>query len=55
MAEQTYDYILSTMGEGVVEDVSPSLSKLAPVEDGYIVHNVTGVRVQIVQRLDGTG
>ena len=23
--------------------------------DGYIVHNVTGIRVQIVSRLDGKG
>jgi mannosidase alpha-like ER degradation enhancer 1 len=35
--------------------LSPSLLKLAVAPDGYVIHNVTGVRTQIVQRLDGTG
>jgi len=39
----------------VAEDLSPSFMKIAHVADGYIVHNVTGVRTQIVQRLDGKG
>jgi len=39
----------------VKEDLSPSLLKVAPSEDGYVIHNVTGVRVHIVQRLDGEG
>ncbi|KAL1668072.1 glycoside hydrolase family 47 protein [Schizophyllum commune] len=50
-----YDFILSTDGTVPPEDLSPSLLKLAPVRDGYIIHNVTGVRTHIVQRLDGKG
>lgn len=37
------------------EDLSPSFVKLAIVPDGFVVHNVTGIRTQIVQRLDGAG
>ncbi|TRM68046.1 glycoside hydrolase family 47 protein [Schizophyllum amplum] len=50
-----YDFILSTDGTVPPEDLSPSLLKLAPVRDGFIIHNVTGVRTHIVQRLDGRG
>ncbi|KAF4619947.1 hypothetical protein D9613_005188 [Agrocybe pediades] len=42
-------------GKGVPEDLSPSFLKLGTRPDGYIIHNVTGIRTQIVQRLDGQG
>uniref|UniRef100_A0A0W0FCH3 alpha-1,2-Mannosidase n=1 Tax=Moniliophthora roreri TaxID=221103 RepID=A0A0W0FCH3_MONRR len=51
----SYDFILSSTGKHVTEDLSPSLLKLAPVSDGYIVHNITGIRTHIVRRLDGRG
>ncbi|KAI0637778.1 alpha-mannosidase [Trametes polyzona] len=51
----TYDFVLSAHGEIVPEDPRPSADKLVPVSDGYLVHNVTGIRVHIVSRLDGKG
>ena len=52
---QTYDFLLSSDGRAVVEDLHPSPQKLAAVPDGYIIHNVTGIRAHIVTRLDGKG
>ena len=52
---QSYEFILASNGRLVAEDLSPSLHKLGVVPDGYIIHNVTGIRTQIVQRLDGAG
>lgn len=37
------------------EDLSPSFLKLGIQPNGYIIHNVSGIRTQIVQRLDGQG
>ncbi|KAF8812365.1 glycoside hydrolase family 47 protein [Phlegmacium glaucopus] len=51
----SYEFILAPNGRLVAEDLSPSLLKLGVVSDGYIIHNVTGIRTQIVQRLDGKG
>ncbi|KXN83702.1 ER degradation-enhancing alpha-mannosidase-like protein 1 [Leucoagaricus sp. SymC.cos] len=51
----SYDFILSSDGRTVPEDLSPSRLKLEPVVDGFIIHNVTGVRTQIVRRLDDQG
>ncbi|KAI0773849.1 alpha-mannosidase [Fomes fomentarius] len=51
----TYDFVLSSDGRTVPEDVHPSPEKMAPVPDGFLVHNVTGLRVHIVSRLDGKG
>ncbi|KAF8913826.1 alpha mannosidase-like protein [Gymnopilus junonius] len=51
----TYEFILSPHGKPVAEDLSPSLVKVGILADGYIIHNVTGIRTQIVQRLDGQG
>ncbi|KAJ8086520.1 hypothetical protein PM082_005343 [Marasmius tenuissimus] len=51
----SYDFILSSDGRNVPEDLSPSLLKVAPVSNGYIVHNITGIRTHIVRRLDGKG
>ncbi|KAJ7744523.1 alpha mannosidase-like protein [Mycena maculata] len=50
-----YDFILSANGKAVPEDLSPSRVKLDVVHDGFIIHNITGVRIHIVQRLDGNG
>lgn len=52
---QTYDFVLSPDGRNVPEDLHPSAEKLVSVADGYLVHNVTGIRVHIVSRLDGKG
>lgn len=52
---QAYDFILSDNGRAVPEDLSPSFLKLGILSDGYIIHNVTGIRTHIVRRLDGKG
>ncbi|KAF5393914.1 hypothetical protein D9757_000102 [Collybiopsis confluens] len=51
----SFDFVLSANGKVAAEDLSPSKLKLEPVSDGYIIHNVTGIRTHIVQRLDGKG
>ncbi|KAF9452475.1 glycoside hydrolase family 47 protein [Macrolepiota fuliginosa MF-IS2] len=51
----SYDFILSADGRNVPEDLSPNRLKLEPVADGFIVHNITGIRTQIVRRLDDQG
>ncbi|KAH9943045.1 alpha-mannosidase [Epithele typhae] len=51
----TYDFILSSDGSAAPEDTQPSAAKMVAVDDGFLVHNVSGIRVQIVSRLDGKG
>ncbi|OSX60455.1 glycoside hydrolase family 47 protein [Postia placenta MAD-698-R-SB12] len=51
----SYDFILSAGGQYVPEDFDPSPDKLAPVRDGYILYNISGIRAHIVNRLDGKG
>ncbi|KAJ2931770.1 hypothetical protein H1R20_g5450, partial [Candolleomyces eurysporus] len=51
----SYEFVLAPNGVIAPEDLSPSLLKLAVVPDGFIVHNITGIRTRIVQRLDGKG
>lgn len=53
--KQSYDFILSADGRSTAEDLSPSMKKVTPVSDGYIVQNVSGLRARIVSRLDGRG
>ncbi|TFK75988.1 alpha mannosidase-like protein [Pluteus cervinus] len=50
-----YDFVLSANGKTAKEDLSPSLVKLAVVPDGFVIHNVTGIRTHIVKRMDGKG
>ncbi|KAJ7179913.1 alpha mannosidase-like protein [Mycena crocata] len=50
-----YDFILSANAKVVNEDLSPSRIKLDLTDDGFIIHNVTGIRIHIVQRIDGKG
>ena len=52
---QSYEFILSPNGGLVPEDLSPSFLKLGVLSEGYIIHNITGIRTQIVQRLDEKG
>lgn len=52
---QSYEFILSSNGGLVPEDLSPSFLKLGVLPEGYIIHNITGIRTQIVQRLDEKG
>ena len=40
---QTTEFILAPAGQTAAEDTSPGLSKLVPVSDGFIVHDVTYV------------
>jgi ER degradation enhancer, mannosidase alpha-like 1 len=46
---------MSPNGKSAPEDLSPSLLKLGVLPDGYIIHNVSGIRTHIVRRLDGKG
>jgi mannosidase alpha-like ER degradation enhancer 1 len=52
---KSYDFILSVTGTAVIEDLSPSHTKVAVIENGYLVHNITGIRAHIVSRMDGRG
>lgn len=52
---QSYDFIMSPGGKTVPEDPNPGPVKLKAVADGFILHNVTGIRTRIVSRLDGKG
>jgi ER degradation enhancer, mannosidase alpha-like 1 len=49
------EFILSVDGKPVAEDSSPSLEKIYPVPDGFMVKSITGIRTRIVSRLDGKG
>jgi hypothetical protein len=42
-------------GKIVDEDTKPSLEKIYPISDGFMVQSITGVRTRIVSRLDGKG
>lgn len=52
---QSYEFVLAPNGMVAPEDLSPSLLKVAPVADGFIINNITGIRTKIVQRMDGKG
>lgn len=39
----------------MAEDSHPSADKLVTVSDGYLLHNVSGIRARVVSRLDGKG
>jgi hypothetical protein len=54
-SSKSYDFILSVTGTAVIEDLSPSHTKVAVIENGYLVHNITGIRAHIVSRMDGRG
>ena len=54
-SRKTYDFILSADGSAVPEDPLPSSDKLITVADGFLVHDMSGIRVQITSRLDGKG
>ncbi|KAL0949741.1 hypothetical protein HGRIS_009781 [Hohenbuehelia grisea] len=51
----SYNFVLSTDGKAVPEDVSPSAQKISVITGGYVVNNITGIRTHIVRRLDGKG
>jgi len=51
----SYDFILSVDGEIVDEDYHLNPQKITSVPDGYVVHNVTGIRAHMVSRLDSKG
>ncbi|KAG1755785.1 glycoside hydrolase family 47 protein [Suillus lakei] len=51
----SFDFIMSPGGKMVPEDPNPGPHKLKAVADGFILHNVTGIRTHIVSRLDRKG
>ncbi|KIK98757.1 glycoside hydrolase family 47 protein [Paxillus rubicundulus Ve08.2h10] len=51
----SYDFIMSPGGRMVIEDPHLSTAKLQLVPDGFLLHNITGIRAQVVSRLDGKG
>jgi ER degradation enhancer, mannosidase alpha-like 1 len=50
---QSYEFVLSVNGTAVPEDPNPSPFKLRKIEGGYVVQNLTGLRVRIVSLVDG--
>jgi mannosidase alpha-like ER degradation enhancer 1 len=46
---------MSPGGKIIPEDPNPGPLKLKTVADGFIIHNVTGIRAHIVSRLDRKG
>jgi mannosidase alpha-like ER degradation enhancer 1 len=46
---------MSPGGKSVSEDPNPGPLKLKAVTDGFILHNMSGIRAHIVSRLDGKG
>ena len=52
---QSYEFILSSNGMVVEEDINPSSDKIARVPDGWVLFNLTGVRTVIKKRESGTG
>lgn len=53
--QQSFDFIMSPGGKMVPEDPNPGPLKLKTVADGFILHNVTGIRAHVVSRLDRKG
>ncbi|KAG6331731.1 hypothetical protein ID866_7360 [Astraeus odoratus] len=51
----SYDFVMSAGGQAVLEDPRPGTDKLRLVADGFVLHNITGIRVHIDSRLDGKG
>ncbi|KAG0709546.1 glycoside hydrolase family 47 protein [Suillus ampliporus] len=51
----SFDFIMSPGSKMVAEDPNPGPLKLKAVADGFILHNVTGIRAHIVSRLDRKG
>jgi mannosidase alpha-like ER degradation enhancer 1 len=52
---QSLEYILSANTGETEEDVNPAPYKLRKVGDGYVLWNVTGIRMKMTSRLDGKG
>lgn len=53
--KQSYEYVLARGGLDTPEDLTPSAAKISPVPDGYVITDISGIRVRIVSRLDGRG
>ncbi|EGO01815.1 glycoside hydrolase family 47 protein [Serpula lacrymans var. lacrymans S7.3] len=51
----SYDFVLSHHGIAVREDINPTTRKLKPVDDGFVLQNISGIRTRMVSRLDGLG
>ncbi|KAH7916186.1 glycoside hydrolase family 47 protein [Hygrophoropsis aurantiaca] len=52
----SYDFLLTAQpGQPVVEDPKPSVQKLELIPEGFILHNISGIRAHIVSRLDSKG
>lgn len=52
---QTYEFVMPGGIHAIQEDLRPNTHKLRPVTNGFVVQNVTGIRINIVKRLDGKG
>ena len=55
IALQKSIFILSQFGLNAEEDTDLDDTKLRAVEDGVILYNVTGIRLEASSRLDGVG
>ncbi|KAG8878965.1 alpha mannosidase-like protein [Tulasnella sp. 331] len=49
------DFVLTPHGNKSAEDLDPGLEKIVPVEEGFIVYNVEGVRIKATTTVDQDG
>jgi hypothetical protein len=53
--DQILEWIVSIDGGYVVEDQAPTSRKISAVPGGFVIYNITGLRVQAAARVDRTG
>lgn len=47
--------MLTPQGNKTVEDLNPGLEKILPVEEGFMVYNVEGIRMKATTTVDQDG
>lgn len=52
---QVVEWIISPDGRYVVEDNAPSSSKISLISGGFMIHNISGLRLQASARVDRSG
>ncbi|KAH7922461.1 glycoside hydrolase family 47 protein [Leucogyrophana mollusca] len=52
----SYDFLLTARpDQPAIEDPKPNTQKLELIPEGFILHNISGIRAHMVTRLDGKG
>ncbi|KAG9034693.1 alpha mannosidase-like protein [Tulasnella sp. JGI-2019a] len=49
------DFVLTPQGNRTAEDLNPGLDKILPVEEGFMVYNVEGIRIKATTTVDLDG